>query len=358
MTTLFFSIIVPCYNTEKYLPTCIMSVLNQKYSDFELLLINDGSTDNTLNICKNFANKDKRIIVINKKNEGVSCARNTGLDYSKGKWIIFLDADDWLENNALEVIYNHIKLDSFDLLGYNSFSNWKNKQWKKNSIIPNKLIREGNQLKWLKYSMLFPYYDYKINNVYSGEIRAVWGKAFKKEIIDKYHIRFEEKIKIAEDAVFCYDYLEKANKAILINEYLVHYRLYSSSTMRRFTPNIVDINNSLLEVFYQRIEKKLQHEDFKIIFQGLASNCIFTSLKLFYLHPENTANFNSRIKEFKASIGTNLYKKALSYTKVKYLPLGKREIVYCINHNWILLAFIIAWISIIYIKLKNIANVN
>ena len=96
------SIIVPVYNTEKYLDQCIQSVLVQTYTNWELLLINDGSTDLSGTICDQYATKDRRIRVFHKENGGVSSARNVGLDNARGKWIMFIDADDWVEPSMLK----------------------------------------------------------------------------------------------------------------------------------------------------------------------------------------------------------------------------------------------------------------
>ena len=95
------SIIIPVYNAASYLDKCIESILHQKYKDFELLLINDGSTDNSGDICDAFALKDNRISVFHQQNQGVSAARNLGIEQAKGEWLQFIDSDDWIENDFL-----------------------------------------------------------------------------------------------------------------------------------------------------------------------------------------------------------------------------------------------------------------
>ncbi len=101
------SIIVPVYNTEQYLPQCIDSILAQSFTDFELILVNDGSTDNSLKICKEYARKDSRIVVVNKNNEGVTKARERGVNVSRGEWITFVDSDDFIPNDALYLLYGY-----------------------------------------------------------------------------------------------------------------------------------------------------------------------------------------------------------------------------------------------------------
>lgn len=102
------SIIVPIYNVEKYLKRCIDSIINQSHADIEIILVNDGSTDNSLNICQLYAQQDSRIIILNKENGGLSSARNMGLDYAIGEYIMFVDSDDWIRKDAVELLLNDI----------------------------------------------------------------------------------------------------------------------------------------------------------------------------------------------------------------------------------------------------------
>ena len=98
-----YSVIVPIYNREKSIKKCVDSILRQSEKDFELILVDDGSTDNSLNICKDFEKTDNRIIVIHKENGGVSSARNAGIDVARGKYVVFVDSDDYVDNNYLDV---------------------------------------------------------------------------------------------------------------------------------------------------------------------------------------------------------------------------------------------------------------
>ncbi|WP_413307844.1 glycosyltransferase [Bacillus sp. 1P10SD] len=103
------SIVVPIYNVERYLPACLDTILEQPFSDFELILVNDGSTDNCLDICNEYSLKDDRINVVNKKNGGLSSARNAGIEVSTGKYIVFIDPDDQICENYLESLYNIVE---------------------------------------------------------------------------------------------------------------------------------------------------------------------------------------------------------------------------------------------------------
>ena len=116
------SIIVPVYKVEQYLPKCIDSILAQTFQNWELLLIDDGSPDNSGNICDEYAHKDSRIRVFHKKNGGVSSARNLGLDYAEGDYVMFVDSDDWISNDCLQVCLDEIKKDKLDALQFGFIS--------------------------------------------------------------------------------------------------------------------------------------------------------------------------------------------------------------------------------------------
>lgn len=107
MNTPYFSIIIPVYNVDKYLSQCLDSILGQSFGNYELILINDGSKDKSLNICQNYRKKDDRIILINQENQGPSSARNKGLNSARGKYVMFIDSDDWIEPNSLQTLYEY-----------------------------------------------------------------------------------------------------------------------------------------------------------------------------------------------------------------------------------------------------------
>lgn len=210
-----YSFILPIYKVELYLRECIDSILRQKIDDFEVILVDDGSPDNCPTICDEYAKKDSRIKVIHKKNGGLCDARNAGLEIAKGKYILFIDSDDYIEDNYLEVIDKNI--DDCDLLvfSYNNF--YKNKIVKgygMNAVLDSDKSQE----------ILLD--DNKIRGY-------VWNKVFKKSIIDKNKLSFDVNIKMCEDLLFCYQYINCINKINLIKNSLYNYRQRKSSSMAR-----------------------------------------------------------------------------------------------------------------------------
>ena len=186
MTKKMISIIVPVYNGEKYLSRTIESLINQTYNNLEIILINDGSTDNSLSICNKYSKIDNRIKVFDKINGGVSSARNYGINHANGEYIFFIDADDTVSLNAIEIMV--CNLNSDDLIGINA-----------------KII--SNSEKDLVYSSLLYEKNIFIKNMFSGCIKGFcWGYLFKTDVCKK--ILFNENISYCEDLLFLYYYVK------------------------------------------------------------------------------------------------------------------------------------------------------
>lgn len=173
------SIIIPIYNAERFLHRCIDSVLSQTVSNFELLLVNDGSKDKSLEICNEYATKDDRIKVLNKPNGGVSSARNFAIERASGKFLMFVDADDSLDANAIEACIPYIE--EYDFIKFGA---------KEISVDGVRNLSVGNPLN---------HEEIELAMILRTTIVAVWGAMISKKLFDNYHIRFDEKLTCGED---------------------------------------------------------------------------------------------------------------------------------------------------------------
>lgn len=206
------SIIVPIYNVEKYLSRCIESILNQTFKDFELILVNDSSTDNCKEICEKYKRMDSRIIVANKKNGGVSSARNLGIDISKGDYIGFVDSDDFIDVHMYEILLNTINAYDSDIVicDYYKVNEYDIKKYEKMKS-NNKDINVEN-----------------INNIDAIEriitrdikIVVAWNKIYKRSLFD--NLRYKEGV-ICEDEFLAHRIFYKCNKVSIINQKLYYY---------------------------------------------------------------------------------------------------------------------------------------
>lgn len=199
------SIIVPVYKAENYLRRCVDSILNQTFTDFELILVDDGSPDRSGEICDEYEQKDSRIRVFHKDNGGVSSARNLGLDNVQGEYVTFVDADDWIDADNLFKCSSVITNNMLDLLQY-SFKRIDNKgrimQVKK---ISSDVLDLKHYLKKENFNM------------------CVWGNFIKTSIIQLNNIRFEESIKLAEDQIFMIETMSMSRRLQSIDSVFYNY---------------------------------------------------------------------------------------------------------------------------------------
>lgn len=218
MNNLLVSIIIPIYNSEKYLHKCLDSVLNQSFRNFELILVNDGSKDNSAIICVDYEKRDNRIKVIHKQNEGVSKARNIGISVSSGDYIVFIDSDDVVGKDYLKTLLAPIKNYKWDIVigGYTVIKyNDKNEISNSDTIIPNRVGEFKTQ------GELFDVY---LDMSEYGVINSPCSRLLSAGIIKTHNIMFNDKFKLGEDALFMIEFLQKSNSMKVINEtgYLVN----------------------------------------------------------------------------------------------------------------------------------------
>ena len=226
---ILFSIIVPVYNSEKYLEVCIESIINQTYEEFELILVNDGSTDESPYICDKYNSSDDRIRVIHKKNGGVSSARNVGIDESKGQYLIFVDSDDYIEKNLLKEM--NIALNKYEIESIVHTINLQKNNYKKDQKkSENRYIIHNDEIA-----------SYMPEFIKKRYINSPCNKLYSKSLIEKNNIRFNEKISIGEDALFNYYYFENLKEYIVIDEVLYYYRDNNSSLTNTYDSRKIDI---------------------------------------------------------------------------------------------------------------------
>lgn len=217
------SVILPVYNGEKYIKKCIQSILNQTYQDIELIIVNDGSVDDTRKIVDYYGLLDSRVCAIHKNNGGVSESRNIGIANSRGDFLAFVDADDYLPPNALKMLYKTMKEQNVDFV-CGSFLMKKRFLRKEKKNIPVDSL-ETKEKKLVEFVDIIP--------------KAPWGKFFKKSIIEKNDIKFPVEIPYGEDAIFLFQYLANCSSFSFINETVYIYNMCNqSSAMHKYYPEM------------------------------------------------------------------------------------------------------------------------
>lgn len=241
------SIIIPAYNAENHINKCIFSVINQSYKNIEIILVNNGSTDNTLNICMQWAKKDSRIKILDQKNKGVSNARNQGIKQAIGEYIVFVDSDDYLQDNSVEILYNHIENKDIDVV-YCDYYNVTKKE-----IIACEEILDYKVYHAQDISIV-------IRNMFGGGryYSSIWRGIYKKSIIDEKELRFKQ-MKYAEDLLYNIEYLINCNNIEIISDKLYCYVQNNDSSLQKLKHNVEEIKKVPYEI-YQTL-KKYQCED-------------------------------------------------------------------------------------------------
>lgn len=207
------SIIVPIYNTSQYLKNCLETLVNQTYHNIQIILVNDGSTDHSLEICKEFADKDDRIIIVDKKNEGLERARRSGYVYADGEWILHVDSDDYLPVRTIELYMKHVDEQVDIIIGsWYRVIDKKGFIKKKYSLKPMSI--ENPRFMEEFYSSFFGNYQLPVN---------VWGKLYRKEILDKAAIK-EVKLCFGEDVCYNLQVFPYARKVLTISDVVYNYR--------------------------------------------------------------------------------------------------------------------------------------
>lgn len=300
------SIVVPVYNVEKYLSKCILSILNQSFTDFELILIDDGSKDNSGRICDEYRGRDSRIKVIHQENLGLSSARNVGLETSEGKYVTFIDSDDFIHPNMLEVLYNNMLENEADI-----------------SICDYNLVYEGKEIyKELGDNNIRLYNNIegvrKIVEKSEASMITAWSKLYKRSLF--YDIRYPVG-KYHEDEFVTYKLLYKSTKIVTTSAKLYYYLQRSNS-----------ITGSAFSI--KRLEKLEALEEAIMFFKNqnnkelayLAEFRYLLNIQIAYYRVKYEVNYNKGIMD-KLKIQYNQRFNEFTDVNMKSIPIIKRMLL-------------------------------
>lgn len=247
MNNIKVSVIIPVYNSKQYLKQCLDSVVNQTLKDIEIIIVNDGSTDNSIEIIQDYSNNCKNIKVINKQNEGCYKARNVGLETAKGEYIAFLDSDDYIEFNMYEKLYSKAKETDADI------------------VSSNYSILENNKIKIVDFSSSIELLKKTNNKLIDAENilldAIIWSRIFKRQMIVDKGIHFHSDIHAADDAFFHVVTMLNANKIVYIPDILYTYRISRNGSIttnlhNEFNFDCIEVSQRILEY---AIQNKMKH---------------------------------------------------------------------------------------------------
>lgn len=291
------SIIVPIYNAEKYINRCIQSILRQTFNGWELLLVNDGSTDKSSEICNEYAAKDNRIRVLHKENGGVSSARNYGIRYSRGKWLTFIDIDDYVQDSFLEILVKEVDVADLIVSGAHYIND------KISFLPPDRLVDISDDL---------PFLDEQLCSIY---LMTCWAKLFKRNFIINEGLYFDKLLRIGEDTEFVLRYLRYIKTIKFVHTLGYYYNDEEKYKLFKYALSANDFSNhvSLILGSLNQLKEKYNYSFYK--FDYLLSDYYS---RLFFIHLMTIRNY------------CNFYNERNRYVRgeIKYKPDSFKKSVF------------------------------
>lgn len=309
------SVIIPVYNAETYLAECIESLLCQTIKECEFIFINDGSKDNSMGIIEKYKDKDSRIILINQENQGVSIARNKGLDIAAGEYVGFVDADDYVEKDMYKTLYTTVKENNCDVI----FSNF-NSGTNRNEVLIHYPFVKGRVLNsaYIKNEIL-PYFLMKEN------LNSACNKVYNLKLIKENNIKFPEKIPIGEDGMFNLHFFSLTKRAFYLDYTGYIYREVEGSATRNFIKQ--DYFKRALEIYLMELPEMIKGSLDDLILQQFKSIKLIESVRAqMFLASSSNISFIKKYRYIKNIITNKYVREALSVCSgEQFNGLGRYE---------------------------------
>ena len=298
------SIIIPIYKVEKYLRQCLDSVLAQTYSNWEMILVDDGSLDGCPAICDEYAERDKRVTVLHCQNGGQSRARNRALDCPpKGDFVTFLDSDDYLSPTCIEELLKASVGGQLAMIGYIL-------EWESSHTFTTPAQAEGMYANLHSYLLDF-------HRLFATKFNFAWGKLYRRDIIESHHLRFVEGLRLAEDVLFNLEYYNYCDKGINAIESKGYYYRQSDGTTqsKKFDPKMFDWNETAYcAVRDYLVEHNAMTEINKAHFYSNVLGNLFYSASLLSL--QSDISLREKVRLLRKYISTALAKETFMYSNV------------------------------------------
>lgn len=313
------SIIIPIYNSEKYLQDCLNSILDETVKDYEIILVDDGSTDSSLNICNKYKENYPNIKVISQENKGVSVARNEGIKIAKNDWIMFIDSDDKLNKDFWENVNKDMKKNS-DLIMY-TYSRDDDKSCgnREKYNIDINLLRKS-LLSFSSYKSKYKK-EMLIDNMI---LWTCWGKLYRRDIINKYKIEFSKELYLGEDLLFNFVYFKYINDILFVNHQIYFYRVIPTSVTGQFSNNRIKNTVNLINLLKKEIDNG-GFEELEVDFRQFIIGRVITCYLMYFSNKYNKKDNYSLKKELQEFCELDTVRNAIKNGFYKKLSLKKKQ---------------------------------
>ena len=319
------SIIVPIYNVELYLAECVESIRNQTVKEIEIILVDDGSPDGCPEMCDRFAAEDERIRVIHQENAGVSAARNRGMEMAAGEWIMFADPDDWLESDAVEVLYRQAKAGGCDMVCASCYKNYPDKQvqYGMDSSQAGKYVVEKD------FEILFGSFlrggKIKIN------MASPCAKLYRKSMLDAHtDCRFPDGMKMGQDFIFNMYAFQNAGNIYVLNVPVFHYRIRPGSTTTTIHSDQPERYRRLIEEIHACMAKYQRLDQFLPDYYYACVCKVWTFSIQYGKHVRSVQDFRTAASQLKTLCGGVRIAEAI--TKMKAESLSGKIVLWLLRH--------------------------
>lgn len=324
MENVKISVIVPAYNAEETLERCIISILQQTYRNIELIIINDGSTDNSGEIVERYYTVDKRIVLINQENAGVSAARNQGIFRATGEWITFVDADDYLEKECLSIAISRARQVRAELVLWNRMDVYRNRMEEKRVFGG----MEGGKV--LREELIEKVFYNTDGNL---EMCSVYCRLFQRELILENNILFDEELIQGEDLVFMLDYLMHTDSAVWCNNATYFRTMRSDSALHQYSPHIGERLTILLDKIAYRMNSMGNEKIRKFYNVYVLRGPVTVYIESFICHRKNKRRRRERAIQLQSFLENERIKVALYGINYKELPINLKIKLFCVRHK-------------------------
>lgn len=326
MSDILVSIIVPIYNAERYLKECIESIYNLTDDRWQLILINDGSKDKSAEICRQYQNKDKRIIYIEQKNAGVSVARNVGIKQATGEWITFLDSDDLLAAYALELL-GYANTDDDMIVAQQTKRLDKFKSLKENEYISSYELQQS----------VFNLCEFKVKhrNIKALDDYNRWSSCsrfYRTRILKENGIEFPVGVKLGEDLLFCLRYSQVIERVLTNSSVIYYYRDNEESVTQHFHTDRIDNTIRLVELAYECVcDDEMMHY-FNVFVVDRITKCCLD----YYTDSRSSLSQQEATEELLKLCNRPIFHEAIDKCGYSFLATGKKNHLYNLIALWFL----------------------
>lgn len=324
------SVVVPVYNAARTLEKCVDSLTSQIFDDVEILLINNGSTDNSLDVCKEIAEKDSRIKVIDISEKGVSAARNRGIEFATGEFVTFVDADDWIDPDVCKLFADLNAKHNYDLFCYSAQYHRKSKITSSYLFDKDIELLSQNQKEELQIKVFAPQapiFSYKMNTRFAG---SACGKFYKRKILLENNLRFATETIISEDVLFNTLSLDYFYRIGYTKRCFYHYEQSVGSAQNRYRPN----SDKYFMFVIEKIQEWLQNTGKDQRFVD-AANCLFVHylfgiLKEDLFHKDNRAAHTEKLQRLRKFLSDDIWNNVIETAKLGYFNIPEKLLIWLI----------------------------